>query len=133
MEIREYLQYDEAEILSLYSSVGWTAYTDFPEVLRKGFENSLSILAAYERDQLLGIIRVVGDGYTIVWIQDILVFPDQQRKGIGSALIQAVLERFSHVRQIELATDNTPQTIAFYRSQGFQELSELGCCAFMKI
>ena len=133
MEIREYLQYNEAEILSLYSSVGWTAYTDTPEALRKGFENSLLILAAYEGDQLLGIIRVVGDGYTIVWIQDILVFPDQQRKGIGSALIQAVLERFSHVRQIELATDNTPKTIAFYRSQGFQELSELGCCAFMKI
>ena len=133
MEIREYLQYNEAEILSLYSSVGWTAYTDTPEALRKGFENSLLILAAYEGDQLLGIIRVVGDGYTIVWIQDILVFPNQQRKGIGSALIQAVLERFSHVRQIELATDNTPKTIAFYRSQGFQELSELGCCAFMKI
>ena len=133
MEIREYLQYIEAEILSLYSSVGWTAYTDTPEALRKGFENSLLILAAYEGDQLLGIIRVVGDGYTIVWIQDILVFPNQQRKGIGSALIQAVLERFSHVRQIELATDNTPKTIAFYRSQGFQELSELGCCAFMKI
>lgn len=133
MEIREYLQYNEAEILSLYSSVGWTAYTDTPEALRKGFENSLLILAAYEGDQLLGIIRVVGDGYTIVWIQDILVSPNQQRKGIGSALIQAVLERFSHVRQIELATDNTPKTIAFYRSQGFQELSELGCCAFMKI
>lgn len=76
MEIREYLQYNEAEILSLYSSVGWTAYTDTPEVLRKGFENSLLTLAAYEGDRLLGIIRVVGDGYTIVWIQDILVFPE---------------------------------------------------------
>lgn len=84
-------------------------------------------------NQLQGIIRVVGDGYTIVWIQDILVFPDQQRKGVGSALIQAVLERFSHVRQIGLATDNTSKTIAFYRSQGFQNLSELGCCAFMKV
>ena len=133
MEIREYLQYNEVEILSLYSSVGWTAYTESPEALRRGFGISLLTLAAYEGDQLLGIIRVVGDGYTIVWIQDILVFPDQQRKGIGSVLIQAVLERFSHVRQIELATDNMPKTIAFYRSQGFQELSELGCCAFMKI
>ena len=46
MEIREYKAYNEAEILSLYTSVGWTAYTDYPEVLRKGFENSLLILAA---------------------------------------------------------------------------------------
>ena len=90
------------------------------------------ILTAYEGDQLLGIIRAVGDGYTVVFIQDILVFPEYQRKGIGSALLQAILDRYSHVRQIELATDNTPKTIAFYKSMGFRELSEIDCCCFMK-
>ena len=132
MEIREYLKYNETEILNLYASVGWTAYTDCPEVLRGGFENSLLILAAYEKDQLLGIIRTVGDGCSIVFIQDILVFPEHQRKGIGSMLIQSVLERFCHVRQIELAADCTPGTVAFYKSQGFREMSEIGCCAFMR-
>ena len=132
MEIREYKTYNEQEILRLYASVGWTAYTDQPEMLRKGFENSMLTLAAYEDDQLLGIIRAVGDGYTIVFVQDILVFPEQQRKGIGSALLQAILDRYSHVRQIVLATDNTPKTIAFYKSMGFRELSEIGCCGFMR-
>ena len=41
MEIREYKTYNELEILRLYTSVGWTAYTDQPEVLRKGFESSM--------------------------------------------------------------------------------------------
>ena len=41
MEIREYKTYNEPEILRLYASVGWTAYTDHLEVLRKGFENSM--------------------------------------------------------------------------------------------
>ncbi len=132
MEIREYKSYNEPEILRLYKSVGWTAYTDHPELLRKGFDNSMLSLAAYEEDQLLGIIRVVGDGHTIVFIQDILVFPEHQRKGIGTALLQAILDRYSHVRQIELATDNTPKTIAFYKSMGFREISEIGCCGFMK-
>ena len=132
MEIKEYRAYNEADILRLYESVGWTAYTDHPEVLRKGFEKSMLILTAYEGDQLLGIIRAVGDGYTVVFIQDILVFPEYQRKGIGSALLQAILDRYSHVRQIELATDNTPKTIAFYKSMGFRELSEIDCCCFMK-
>ena len=133
MEIREYRTYNEAEILRLYQSVGWTAYTDHPEVLQKGFESSMLTLAAYEGDQLLGVIRAVGDGYTVVFVQDILVFPEYQRKGIGSALLQAILDRYSHVRQIELATDNTPKTIAFYKSMGFCELSEIGCCGFMKV
>ena len=133
MIICEYMQYIEQEILPLYASVGWTAYTDHPEQLRKGFENSMLTLAAYEDDQLLGIIRTVGDGHTIVFVQDILVFPEHQRKGVGSALLQAILDRYSHVRQIELATDNTPKTIAFYKSMGFREMSEIGCCGFMKV
>lgn len=133
MEIREYKTYHEAEILPLYESVGWTAYTDHPDALRKGFENSMLVLAAYEDGQLMGIIRAVGDGHTIVFVQDILVFPAHQRKGIGTALLQAVLDRYSHVRQIELATDNTEKTIAFYRSMGFRELSEIGCRGFMKV
>ena len=133
MEIREYRIYNESEILQLYQSVGWSAYTDYPEVLRKGFDNSMLTLAAYEGDQLLGIIRTVGDGHTIVFVQDILVYPEYQRQGIGTALLRAILDRYSHVRQIELATDNTPKTIAFYKSMGFREMSEIGCCGFMRI
>ena len=80
-----------------------------------------------------GILRAVGDGETVVFVQDILVYPAQQRRGIGSALLRELLKRFASVRQIELMTDNTPKTLAFYHSMGFQELSELGCCGFMRI
>ena len=132
MEIKEYTEYNEKEIARLYTEVGWTAQTDHLPILRKGFENSLFVLAAFENDELLGIIRVVGDGFTIVFVQDILIFPHHQRKGVGTALLQAVLERYKNVRQIELATDNTPQTIDFYKSMGFREFSELGCCGFMR-
>ena len=78
MEIREYTEYNEKEIVRLYTEVGWTAYTDNLSILRKGFENSLLVLGAYENNELAGIIRVVGDGFTIVFVQDILVFPGQQ-------------------------------------------------------
>jgi len=132
MIIREYTSFNEDEIKRLYSEVGWKAYTDNMQALMKGFENSLLVLAAYEGDELLGIIRCVGDGHTIVFVQDILVFPDKQRQGVGTALLKNVLERFSDVRQIELATDNTQKTIAFYKSLGFMEFSEIGCCGFMR-
>lgn len=133
MEIREYNKYDDAEILRLYSAVGWAAYTNDPDALKEGFANSLLVLAAYENDELLGIIRVVGDGATVVFVQDILVFPEKQRRGVGTALLRTVLVRYSHVRQIELVTDSTEKTISFYRSMGFRKLSEIGCCGFMHI
>ena len=55
-----------------------------------------------------------------------------QRKGIGTALLQDVLKRYADVRQIELVTDNTEKTVAFYKSLGFKELTEIGCCGFMR-
>lgn len=133
MIIKEYKTYVESEVMSLYKSVGWSAYTDNPEVLKKGFENSMLILAAYEGEELLGLIRCVGDGETIVFVQDILVFPKYQRRGIGSELLRAVLEKYKSVRQIELCTDDSPETIAFYRTMGFREMSELGCSGFMRM
>ncbi|MBQ5311069.1 MAG: GNAT family N-acetyltransferase [Oscillospiraceae bacterium] len=133
MTIKEYTDIREDEILSLYSSVGWKAYTDDIRALMDGFASSLLVLAAYDDDVLVGIIRAVGDGHTVVFIQDILVRPEKQRQGIGKALLKVVLERYSNVRQIELVTDNTEKTKAFYRSVGFAELSDIGCTGFMKI
>ena len=133
MEIREYTIYNETEVLNLYSSVGWTAYTDHPHSLKRGFENSLLILGAYTDNRLVGILRAVGDGETVVFIQDILVNPQYQRQGIGTALIKQTMSRYRHVRQLQLCTDLTEKTKAFYRSCGFRELSEIGCCGFMRI
>ena len=132
MEIIEYRTYREEDILPLYASVGWTAYTDAPDALRRGFEKSLLTLAAYEEKTLVGIARTVGDGETIVLMQDLLVFPRYQRRGIGTALMRAMMERFANVRQFQLLTDDTEKTLAFYRSLGLHDLSSLGCRGFMR-
>ena len=132
MEIIEYQTYREEEILPLYTSVGWTAYTDAPDALRRGFEKSLLTLAAYEGKTLVGLARAVGDGETIVLMQDLLVFPQYQRRGIGTALMRAVMERFADVRQLQLMTDDTEKTLAFYRSLGLRELSDFGGRGFMR-
>ena len=90
------------------------------------------VFGAYEGETLLWIIRVVGDASTIVFIQDILVFPEHQRKGVGTDLLKEVLKRYEHVRQITLTTDSTEKTKAFHKSLGLREYSELGICGFMK-
>ena len=133
MVIKPYTQYSEAEILPLYKAVGWSNYYEHPEMLKKAYAGSLCTLAAYEDETLTGIIRCVGDGYSILFIQDILVYPEYQRRGIGTALMKAVLEKYPHTYQIELATDNTEKTVSFYKSLGFRPMQDIGCCGFMKI
>lgn len=56
MEIRNYAVYKEPEILNLYASVGWTAYTCDPKTLKMGFSHSLLILAAYEGEDRKSVV-----------------------------------------------------------------------------
>ena len=107
MELREYTNFNQKEILSLYTSVGWENYTRSPQMLERAYENSFLKIAAFDGEQLIGMVRVVGDGASVVLIQDLLVRPEYQRKGIGSKLMRAVLERCKDVYQIELMTDDT--------------------------
>ena len=131
--INEYKNYEHGKIMNLYKSVGWCSYTERPDMLRKAFEHSLKILGAHDGEKLVGIIRAVGDGYSILFIQDILVLPEYQRKGIGRKLINAMLELYPDVYQTELATDSTEKTVAFYKSCDFLPYSKIGCEGFMKI
>ena len=128
--IKEYAVYKEAEILGLYTSLGWTNYTDNPEMLRNAYLNSLNIYGAYVDDKLIGIIRVVGDGYSVIFIQDLLVHPEFQRKGVGTLLLKKVLCEYDSVYQKHLMTEDTEKTILFYKSLGFVDNSEIGCKAF---
>lgn len=131
--VKEYRKYNEEEILNLYRSVGWANYVNEPEMLRNAYANSLKIFGAYEGEKLLGIIRVVGDGHSIVYIQDIIVLSEYQRHGIGTALLQRVLDTYENVYQKILLTDNTERTIQFYKSLGFQMDTEIECRAFLKM
>ena len=133
MEIREYGNFQLEEITNLYQSVGWTKYLERISVLEDAYANSLCVIGAYDNEKLVGIIRAVGDGLTIVFIQDIIVQPEYQRKGIGTKLLKAVMDKYSDVYQMELLTDNTEKTKAFYRSVGFSASDDMGCVAFIRM
>ena len=133
MTIRNYDTFCLEEVLGLYESVGWTNYIERAETLPRAFENSLCVLGAYEGDSLIGFLRAVGDGVTVLFVQDLLVRPDWQRKGVGSALMRELLRRYETVYQTELLADGTEELAAFYAALGFRSAEELGCRAFVKM
>ena len=113
------------EPVDLYRSVGWTEYTKDPKLLEDAVTSSLFVVTARHSGRLVGLARVVGDGLTIAYLQDILVCPDHQRQGVGRELFQRVFAPFQNVRQKVLMTDNDEAQIAFYESLGFTELRNL--------
>ena len=131
--IREYGPWRAEEILPLYESVAWTNYTQHPDMLERAFQNSLLILGAYEDGALVGLLRAVGDGASVVLVQDLLVLPAWQRRGIGTALVHELRARYPGVYQLQLLTDDTERSCCFYQSLGFRKGSEMGCEAFLQI
>lgn len=113
------------DIFRLYSSVGWTSYTSDLTRLERAIAASLRVVTAWDGEKLVGLARAVGDGLTIVYLQDILVMPDYQHSGIGRQLVERVFVPYGGVRQKVLITDDEPRQFAFYRAMGFTELSDM--------
>jgi ribosomal protein S18 acetylase RimI-like enzyme len=57
-----------------------------------GLPNSLFAVCIRDGDALIGMGRVVGDGGLNFDVVDIAVHPDYQRRGLGTLIMQALME-----------------------------------------
>ncbi len=133
LEFSEEKKLNQADLLSLYNDANWLAYTNSPDLLQQAVSNSLYVLTAWENHKLVGLIRLVGDGLTIVYIQDILVMKSHKRRKIGSLLLQKALEKYKDVRQKVLLTDDNDETRGFYEARGFSSCDKGDLVAFVKL
>lgn len=132
MEKKTSKQIPLTELLDLYNSVGWYAYTTEPETLKRAIEQSLVVHTLWDHKKLIALIRAVGDGETILYIQDLLVHPEYQRRGYGKTLLETVVADYPHVRQKVLLTDDSTKTQAFYNATGFEEVGTQQMRAFYR-
>ena len=135
-----------SELVTLYSSVGWTNYSEHPTALEQALRSSSFVVCARsdtgksdtgksdtgksdtgksDTGELLGLARTVSDDVSICYVQDILVRPGAHRQGVGRSLMEAVLTRYAHVMQQVLITDDGEAQQAFYRSLGFHNTRDL--------
>jgi GNAT superfamily N-acetyltransferase len=69
----------------LRKSVGWW-HTD-PASTKEGLENSLYSVTVVANGKVIAIGRVIGDKGLYFYIQDLIVHPDFQSKGIGRKIM----------------------------------------------
>ena len=111
-----------AEFMALRASAGWTASTEAQ--IAKGLCHSLYTITARVNGESVGMGRLVGDGYLIWYVQDVIVLPSHQSKGVGKAIMEKLL---AYAKANSLP--GTPVTIglmaakgkeAFYENLGFR-------------
>ena len=114
-------------VLHLYQTVGWTNYTNQPRMLERALSHSLALYVACDGEKIVGLVRLVGDGFSSIFVQDLIVLPTYQRQGIGSNLMKEALADYNDAYQVQLATEQTEKNLGFYRSLGFETLSTYDC------
>ena len=119
------------QLTALYASVGWLAYTREPERLYRAVEQSRTVYTVWQDEELVGLLRVVGDGEVIAYVQDLLVQPHHQRQGLGKRLLETFREEHRHIRQRVLLTDDQIRNRQFYEQTGWRSLEERGLLGFV--
>ena len=81
---------DTNTYLKLRKSVNWKPLTE--KQAEKAIENSILTLVAYDEGKPIGMGRIVGDGAVICYIQDLIVIPEYQGRGVGQMLMESLID-----------------------------------------
>lgn len=73
------------EYKKLRKSIGWWSTDEKATGL--ALENTIFSVVAKEKENIVGIGRIVGDGGLYYYIQDLIVHPEFQKIGIGKRLM----------------------------------------------
>ncbi len=90
-----------------------------PEVLRRALKNARCFCAALnaERSQVIGFAYAISDGVFYSYIPLVEVLPQHRQQGIGSQLINRLLEQLTGHYAVDLCCDHTLEP--FYEKLGF--------------
>jgi len=88
-----------------------------PEKLKKASENSHTVCSAYVEDQLVGFGRAISDGQSQSAIYDVVVLPQFQGRGVGQAIMKALLAKLPQSGPVLIYA--APGMQDFYRKFGF--------------
>ena len=84
--VRRKITVEEYQVLR--GTTDWFQLED--HVVEKSLDNDLFSVCLFDDDKLVGIGRIVGDGAIYFYIQDIIVIPSHQGKGIGTLIMNEI-------------------------------------------
>jgi aralkylamine N-acetyltransferase len=117
--------WDEKEIAALYKAGGWWKEEFKSEDLRYLITGSFAFAVATETKtgRAIGMGRVIADGVSDGYIQDLVVLPQYRKSGVGTQIVAVLVNRClqSGITWIGLIAE--PDTEKFYLPLGFHPMN----------
>ncbi|WP_051296264.1 GNAT family N-acetyltransferase [Eisenibacter elegans] len=114
-----------AEFQELRQLVGWETLPDL--LVEKALAGTIFGICIRHQDQAVACGRIVGDGSLYYYLQDVIVHPDFQHKGLAKmvmAYLLSYLEKNAHPQAI-IAWVKQPSIMAnFFEQYGFTQRSD---------
>lgn len=120
------------QLKTFYEAAGWISYTADIMKLQRAVQQSLYVVTAWIEDKLVGLVRVVGDGETILFVQDVIVLKAYRRCGIAMDMVDHLIEKFPDVRQKVLLTEESDETRGFFEEVGFMSCDQGDLVGFVR-
>ena len=107
---------DVKSIGDLRNSVGWNSMTEFHT---KSLCNSYFYICCYDNDKLVGFLDVVSNGSSDAYIQDVIVRPEYQFKGVGTTLMAMAIDKLKKNNIYAISVLFDERLSDFYKKFGF--------------
>jgi len=116
--------WNEVEIANLYRAGGWWKDEYDPKELPRLIQGSFLFAVAVnlQTGQAIGMGRVISDGVSDGYIQDLVVLPEYRKTGIGTRIVSLLVKKCieSGISWIGLIAE--PDTEKFYLPFGFHPM-----------
>jgi len=81
-------------------------------------------ICAYNKDKIVGMIRLAGDLSMYGYIQDFIVLPEYQGRGIGKRLLEELLKKIGNKKNYLLGVCPSKVSVNLYEKFGFKKRPE---------
>ena len=82
----------------LTESVDWGTRNSM--IVKEAIQNTLYSLCVYDDENIIGFGRIIGDKTIFLYIQDVMVMPEYQDQGIGTNIMNKLIEQVKKYKKI---------------------------------
>lgn len=126
IKIKFVKNWPEQEIVKLYKSGGWwkEGYdsSGIQPLIRGSF--AFAVVIDSDDNKTVGMGRIISDGVSDAYIQDVVILEEYRGKGIGKKLVKFLLDHCLSNGLLWVGLIAEPEQDGFYSPLGFRKLKE---------